>query len=46
MQAYLVPKANLVHTIKDLTKLMTAYGTLHVIGSDQGTHFTGAMVQH
>jgi len=45
LQAYLVPKVNQAYTIKILTKLMSAYGTPQVIESDQGTHFTGAMIQ-
>ena len=45
LQAYPVPKANQAYTIKALTKLMSAYGTPQVIESDQGTHFTGAMIQ-
>ena len=41
LQVYPVPKANQAYTIKELTKLMSAYGTPQVIESDQGTHFTG-----
>ena len=40
-----MPKANQADTIKALTKLMSASGTPQVIKSDQGTHFTGAMIQ-
>ena len=45
LQAYPVPKANQAYTIKALTKLMSAYRTPQVVESDQGTHFTGAMIQ-
>ena len=45
MQAYPVPRANQTFTTKALTKLMAAYRTPQVIKCDQGTHFTGAMVQ-
>ena len=37
---------NQAYTIQALTKLMAAYGTLQVIKSDQGTHFTGTRIQH
>jgi len=42
LQAYPV---NQPYTIKVLTKLMSAYRISQVIESDQGTHFTGAMIQ-
>ena len=45
LQAYPVPKGNQAYTIKALAKLMSAYGTPQVIESDQGTRFTGAMIQ-
>ena len=45
MQAYPVPKANQAYTVKVLTKLMSAYRIPQVIKGDQGTHFTGAMIQ-
>jgi len=46
IQAYPVLKANQGYTIKALTKLMAAYRTPQVIKSNQGTHFTGAMIQY
>ena len=45
LQAYPVPKANQAYTIKALTKLMFAYKMLQIIESNQGTHFTGAVIQ-
>lgn len=45
LQAYPLPKANQAYTIKALTKLKSAYGTAQVIKSNQGTHFTGAMIR-
>ena len=45
MQAYPVSKANQAYTIKALTKLMSAYRTIQVIENNQGTRFTGAMIQ-
>ena len=45
MQAYPVPWVSQAYTIKALTELMSASGTLQVIESDQGTHFTGAVIQ-
>jgi len=40
-----VPEAIQAYSIKAFTKLMSAYGTPQVIESDQGTHFTEAMMQ-
>jgi len=45
MQAYQASRVNQAYTIKVLTKLMAAHGTPQVIKRDQGTHFTGAVVQ-
>ncbi|XP_048789277.1 uncharacterized protein LOC125687936 [Lagopus muta] len=45
LQAYLMPKANQTYSIKAITKLMPAYRTPQVIKNNQGTHFTGAMIQ-
>lgn len=45
MQAYPVPRMNQAYIIKALTKLMATDRTPQVTESDQGTHFTSAMVQ-
>lgn len=43
--AYLAAKANQVYAIKALIRLLVSDRTPEVIESDQGTHFTGAIVQ-